>query len=130
MGPDVSDPLPAMNRMRILLVDDNEDARELLSDLLASNGNEVLTAGDGPEALSCVDSFEPMVAVLDIGLPVMDGYELAVRLRARFPALRIIALSGYGQASDRERSKAAGFDHHLVKPVDLRKLFELVSPPP
>ena len=81
-------------------------------------------AHDGPTALQAVSDFTPDVAILDIGLPGMDGYELASRLRA-LPALwrtALVALTGYGQEGDRSRSKSAGFDEHLVKPVELRQL--------
>lgn len=75
-------------------------------------------------------NFAPDVALLDIGLPVMDGYELARHLRARYPSapLRLIAISGYGEAKDRTRSKAAGFDEHLVKPVDVDRVCRLLAP--
>lgn len=109
---------------RVLVVDDNVDAAELLAASLALMGHETRIAHDGPSALALVSSFEPQVAVLDIGLPVMDGYELGRRLRAipGLASLRLIALTGYGQASDRKRSADAGFDLHLVKPVELAKL--------
>ncbi len=114
---------------KVLVVDDNEDARLLLGDLLASLGYEVKTAADGPEALEVVKTFTPSVAILDIGLPVIDGYELAVRVRealgAKVPAM--IAVTGYGQDTDRERSKAAGFARHLVKPVDLHRLLDAIA---
>ncbi|MBA3454828.1 MAG: PAS domain S-box protein [Deltaproteobacteria bacterium] len=113
---------------RILIVDDNEDARCLLAELLQSLGHEVNTAIDGVEALTVVQRFSPEVAILDIGLPVMDGYELASRLRAELEATpRFIALTGYAQDSDRERTSEAGFDVHLVKPVDLSKLLRSLS---
>jgi CheY-like chemotaxis protein/two-component sensor histidine kinase len=114
---------------RILVVDDNEDARGLLADILSQLGHDVRAVGDGPQALAAVREFTPDVAVLDIGLPGMDGYELAAQLRRALPAssVRLIALSGYGQASDRARSKAAGFDGHLVKPVEVRRLLDAIS---
>jgi PAS domain S-box-containing protein len=115
---------PAPARRRILVVDDNEDARMLLSDMLGTIGHDVRSAGDGPEALEVIKNFTPEVAILDIGLPAMDGYELAARLRETMKGAtpRLIALSGYGQAGDQQRSQLAGFDRHLVKPVDLRRL--------
>ncbi len=114
---------------RILVVDDNEDARGLLADILSQLGHDVRAVGDGPQALAMVREFTPDVAVLDIGLPGMDGYELAAQLRHALPAapVRLIALSGYGQSSDRERSKAAGFDGHLVKPVEVRRLLDAIA---
>jgi CheY-like chemotaxis protein len=92
-------------------------------------GHEVEVAHDGPSALAMVDRFTPDVAVLDIGLPVMDGYELGRRLheRPRATRCRLIALSGYGQERERAQSKATGFEAHLVKPVDARRLLQAVA---
>jgi signal transduction histidine kinase/CheY-like chemotaxis protein len=112
---------------RILVVDDNRDAAELLAELLREKGHTAEVALDGPTALDLAQHFHPDVAVLDLGLPVMDGYELARRLRERSPALRLIALTGYGQRSDRERTRAAGFDAHLVKPVAIDVLQSTVG---
>jgi CheY-like chemotaxis protein len=108
---------------RVLLVDDNEDALDMLAELLRAAGHEVRVALDGAAALEIAKAFRAEAAVLDIGLPGMDGYELARRLRARpeGPPL-LIALSGYGQESDRERSEAAGFALHLVKPLEVSEL--------
>jgi PAS domain S-box-containing protein len=113
--------------MRVLIVDDNTDAANMLATALAIKGFEVQTAHDGLEALRDAASFRPELAVLDIGLPVMDGYELADRLR-RIPGLeqvRLIAVTGYGQTSDRDRSAQSGFSNHLVKPVDVQQLVTL-----
>jgi PAS domain S-box-containing protein len=109
---------------RILLVDDNEDARTLLAEVLESVGHDVCSVGEPHEALQRVLTFKPDIAILDIGLPGMDGYELGEKIRALLPTAkpRLIALTGYGQSNHRERSFAAGFDDHLVKPVDLRSL--------
>jgi signal transduction histidine kinase len=107
---------------RILIVDDNEDAAESIADLLRDLGNEIETAYDGPAALRIAKEFKPEVCLVDIGLPAMDGYELARRLRESrdlASGARIIAVTGYGQDADRERSRQAGFDSHLVKPVNL-----------
>ncbi|HUR40299.1 MAG TPA: ATP-binding protein [Verrucomicrobiae bacterium] len=114
---------------RVLVVDDNEDAVEMLSRAMAELGYTVRTALDGPSALRVANEFRPQVALLDIGLPVMDGYELCRRMREAHPetSLRLVALTGYGQASDRARSMEAGFDAHLVKPVDLAKLERLLD---
>lgn len=114
---------------RVLVVDDNEDSAELLREMLQWVGHEVEVAHDGPSALAMADHFAPDVAVLDIGLPVMDGYELGRRLHERPPArgCRLIALSGYGQERDRAQSKASGFEAHLVKPVDARRLLQAVA---
>jgi PAS domain S-box-containing protein len=109
---------------RVLVVDDNEDAAEVLAELLGTVGHTTHTVWDGPSALEAAASFAPQVAVLDIGLPVMNGYELADRLRAMpgLGGLKLIALTGYGQIADRARSRAAGFHAHLVKPVDWREV--------
>jgi signal transduction histidine kinase len=114
---------------RVLLVDDNQDAAELLGEVLRSAGHEVAIAHDGPEALGLLRRFHPEVAVLDIGLPVMDGYELARRLRKEpeLDRLRCIAVTGYGQETDRARSRQAGFELHLVKPVDLSALLQALQ---
>jgi CheY-like chemotaxis protein len=114
---------------RILVVDDNEDAAELLATLLSGLGHEVKMAHDGPQALALAPGFHPEIAILDIGLPVMTGHELAARMRAGDERLTLIALTGYGQDDDRERSRRAGFDAHLVKPVDVEALVRLVSAP-
>jgi CheY-like chemotaxis protein/anti-sigma regulatory factor (Ser/Thr protein kinase) len=113
---------------RILVVDDNEDAAALLYEVLGVHGNEVLVAHDGPEALAVAPAFAPHVAILDIGLPVMDGLELARRLLATLPHPPVlIALTGYGQQGDRARTRDAGFREHLVKPVDPERLLQLVE---
>src|SRR5215211_6310628 len=107
-------------RLRILVVDGNVDAAESLALLLGLGGQEVHTAHDGPAALEAAVAFRPHVVLLDIGLPGMTGYEVAAHLR-RQPVLRsavLIALTGYGQEEDRRKSLEAGFDHHLVKPID------------
>jgi len=119
--------------LQILLVDDNEDAAQMLAEMLQSWGHTVRVAYDGPAALRIVANFTPQVAILDIGLPVMDGYELA-QLLAQHRELRrthLVALTGYGQETDRQRSKVAGFNAHMVKPIntsDLRTMLKsLVS---
>jgi CheY-like chemotaxis protein len=121
-------PLLAMQK-RILLVDDNEDAVEMLKNALETLGYRVAVAHDGPSALKTAATFKPEIALLDIGLPVMDGYELAKHLRQLRGApgdLRLVAVTGYGQEADRQRSAAAGFETHLVKPIDLGKLERVV----
>ena len=114
---------------RILVVDDNVDAAETLAAVLHARGHEVRTAFDAPSAIECAGNFAPDVAVLDIGLPTMDGYELARRLKAdpRFPLLKLVALTGYGRSRDRDRGLAAGFDEYLVKPLDPIMLDAIVS---
>jgi CheY-like chemotaxis protein len=114
---------------RILIVDDNVDAAQTLGDLMRELGHEPKITHDALSALDVMASFEPTIALLDLGLPVMDGYELARRLRAAFKpeALRLIAVTGYGQEGDRRRAKEAGFDHHLVKPLDIDELVPLLE---
>jgi PAS domain S-box-containing protein len=114
---------------RVLVVDDNRDAAELLSVILARAGHRVEIAGDASQALSAADVFRPQVAIVDIGLPVMDGYTLGRELRARLGSETpiLIALTGYGQDQDRRRSEEAGFASHLVKPVDARTLIDVVD---
>jgi signal transduction histidine kinase len=116
-------------RRRILIVDDNVDGADMMGEALTDFGHKTHVAYDGPTALRVATQFAPDLALLDIGLPVMDGYELARRLRCEFaPArnLRLIALTGYGQETDRRKSAAAGFDAHLVKPVDLGALARVI----
>jgi signal transduction histidine kinase len=113
---------------RVLIVDDNVDGGEMLELALNMLGHETRFCSDGASALRVAQEFLPEFGLIDIGLPVMDGYELARRLRAEFnQPLTLIAVTGYGQESDRAQSRAAGFDHHLVKPVDLGQLGELLS---
>ncbi|MBC7954908.1 MAG: response regulator, partial [Cytophagales bacterium] len=105
---------------RVLVVDDNRDAAQSVASFLELGGHEVRTAADGGEALLAAELFGPDVVLLDIGLPVLDGYEVALRLR-QTPAGRralLMALTGYGQREDRLSAEAAGFDHHFVKPAD------------
>ncbi len=108
---------------RILIVDDNVDAAEMLAELLRLESHEVDIAHDGPQALEVAAKVSPAVALVDIGLPGMDGYELARALRGRYgTAVRLVALTGYGQPSDIDRTRQAGFDAHLVKPVSLEAI--------
>jgi CheY-like chemotaxis protein len=115
--------------VRILVVDDNQEAAEVLGELFTRAGHEVVTAEDGPRALEALDRFVPDVAFLDIGLPVMDGYELAARIRERLGVRTppLVAVTGYGQAEDRARSHAAGFTRHVVKPVDAQSMLRAVQ---
>ncbi len=114
---------------RILVVDDSRDAAESLVMLLQLQGHEVRSASDGPGALEAARAFQPDVVLLDIGLPGMDGYEVARRLREEEGAQKVllVAMTGYGQDEDRRRSAEAGFDHHLIKPVDLGELQEVLG---
>jgi signal transduction histidine kinase/ActR/RegA family two-component response regulator len=115
-------------RERVLVVDDNRDAAEMVAEFLKTVGHEVAVAHDAPEALALSESFHPTVMVLDIGLPAIDGYELAVMMRERWgdSVPRMIALTGYGLARDRVRSRKAGVEVHLVKPVRLEELLDAI----
>ena len=118
-------------RRRILVVEDSPDGADTLAKLLRVNGHEVRTAADGPNALESVGTFQPDIILLDIGLPGMNGYEVATQLR-RLPGMDsalLIALTGYGQERDRDRSRQAGFDHHLTKPVHYPTLLRLLRSP-
>jgi PAS domain S-box-containing protein len=120
---------PPRSGIRVLLVDDNKDAVDVLAELLQTYGHEVAVAYDGPQALSIAPAFRPDAALLDIGLPVIDGYELAKRLReveAGHPC-RLVAVTGYGQDTDKAKSREAGFDVHLVKPVELAVVLPLLA---
>jgi CheY-like chemotaxis protein len=109
---------------RILLVDDNDDARDLLGGLLELQGFQIESAGDAPGALEIAGRFQPQVVILDLGLPEIDGWELARQLRqvAGLAEVRIVALTGYGSERDRERSREAGIDVHLLKPIEISQL--------
>ncbi|HYN20018.1 MAG TPA: CheR family methyltransferase, partial [Thermoanaerobaculia bacterium] len=121
-------PLAAPPR-RILVVDDNVDTAESMALLLRLKGHEVVTAHDGPAALDKARSFIPEVVLLDIGLPGLDGYQVAKRLRRRrrTATALLVALTGYGQEEDLRLAREAGFDHHLTKPVDLLVIYELLA---
>jgi signal transduction histidine kinase len=118
-------------QLRILIADDNVDALESLALLLSLNGHEVYRARDGEAALTAAATVRPQVVLLDIGMPLMDGYEVARRLREQRPSeeMLLVALTGWGQESDRQRARAAGFDAHLTKPVDYERLTELLALP-
>ncbi|MBY0527279.1 MAG: PAS domain S-box protein [Gemmataceae bacterium] len=134
VGPPIASARPVDGRgsgRRVLVVDDKVDAVESLARLLNLIGHETRTAQDGPAALEQARRFRPDVVLLDIGLPGMDGYEVARRLRQRPETARaqLVAVTGYGQEEDRRLSREAGFDLHLVKPVDLTVLQELIAAP-
>ena len=113
---------------RVLVVDDNRDAAETLAELLADLGATVRVVHSGRAALAVLDEFDPEAVLLDIGMPEMDGYEVARRIRAmRSQRILLIALTGWGQEQDYRQSRAAGVDHHLVKPPDIYKLRELLA---
>jgi signal transduction histidine kinase/CheY-like chemotaxis protein len=122
-------PVPKPDSLRILVVDDNRDTAVSLAMLLRLQGHEVQTAHDGLEAVGAAARFHPEVVLLDIGLPRLNGYEAAQRIRQQPGGNRmvLIATTGWGQETDRRRSQAAGFDHHLVKPVDPAALLQLLA---
>jgi two-component system CheB/CheR fusion protein len=124
--PEVRDP----GRRRILVVDDYPSSAESLMKMLQLGGHEVRIARDGPSAVEEVRFRPPEIVLLDIGLPGMDGYGVAQSIRELpdMEGLILIALSGYGQEEDRRRSREAGFNYHLTKPVDIAALFQLISP--
>jgi CheY-like chemotaxis protein len=114
-------------RKRILLADDNRDAAVSLAMLLRSDGHEVKLVHDGDDAVTAFDSFNPDIVLLDIGMPRRSGYEVATYIRGTSRSAMLIAITGWGQSSDREKSTAAGFDHHLTKPVDYGQLAALLA---
>ena len=126
---DGDDAVPAKTHAprRLLLVDDNDDARDMLHDLLACAGHHVASVADGASALAATRDAAPDVAILDIGLPGMDGYELARRLHDESPSTRLVSLTGYGQPGDVVRGREAGFERHFVKPVNIRKLLAVID---
>lgn len=125
----LTQPAPTRKGRSILVVDDNSDAATLLADVLRAVGHDVQVACDGPSALTVSLEHPPDIAILDLSMPVMDGYELARRLRERPRPPRLIALSGYGQLHDRVRSQALGFERHLVKPIDVGVVLEAIQHP-
>jgi CheY-like chemotaxis protein len=134
-APPIEVPAPApraASSRRVLVVDDNADAAASLAVLLKLEGHDARVAHSGPSALEAVEQSRPEVVFLDIGMPGMDGYEVARRLRAQHGAagLRLVALTGWGQEHDRQRAREAGFDHHLTKPVAPTDLHALLSVDP
>ena len=113
--------------VRILVVDDNVDAAESLAMLLQTDGHIVTMAHNGMDAVQRVESWRPDIVVLDVGLPGMNGYEVAQVLRQRDECPELIAVTGYGQAADTRRALDAGFRFHLVKPVDARDLMAAIA---
>ncbi|HEY9422025.1 MAG TPA: ATP-binding protein [Thermoanaerobaculia bacterium] len=127
-GEDRGEPAPqASGSLRVLVVDDNEDAAETVAVLLSLWGYEVRIAWDGFSALDAAAEFDPEAILLDIGLPRLDGYEVARRLRERGTGALLVAMTGYGREEDRRRSREAGFDEHLVKPVDPAVLRDVLA---
>jgi CheY-like chemotaxis protein len=130
VAPDVDEAgAPLRARRRVLVVDDNVDSAELLAESLVDAGHEVRAAHDGPSALQLVESFQPDIAFLDIGLPVMDGYELAdlLRLVPGLAQLPLVAMTGYARDDDRKRALASGFREHLAKPLDIEQVVACVE---
>jgi CheY-like chemotaxis protein len=127
---ETSDAFPRLPPRRVLIVDDNRDAAETLGALLTEMGATVSIADCGPAALESLAPFLPDAVILDIGMPGMDGYEVARRIRShpQCGAVLLIALTGWGQEHDVRRSDEAGFDHHIVKPADMGKLRALLMP--
>jgi CheY-like chemotaxis protein len=117
-----------LDRLRILIVEDNRDALETLRMSLLAAGHEVHQATDGRDAIESASRVHPDVAIVDLGLPEMDGFEVARALRQRHEHrdMRLIALTGYGSPEDRKRTKEAGFDAHLLKPLDYDELASLL----
>jgi CheY-like chemotaxis protein len=120
---------PTRPSLRVLVVDDNVDTAETLTMLLKESGHDVRMAHDGSTALEAALEYRPNVMLMDIGLPALDGFEVAKRIRQQ-PVLNdvvLVAMTGYGQESDRQRSLEAGFDHHLVKPTKFEKVQEILA---
>jgi CheY-like chemotaxis protein len=126
---DDRDTVQPSSDLRILVVDDNRDAAESLAMLLTAMGNNVQTAHDGEEAVAAAGKFRPDVVLCDIGLPKLNGYEACREMKAWAwdEKMILIAVTGWGQEDDRRKSAAAGFDHHMVKPVDPQALMKLLA---
>jgi CheY-like chemotaxis protein len=112
-----------------LVVEDNPDVRDMMKMLFELEGHGVSVAGDGISALALVESNPPDIAFLDIGLPELNGYEVAKRIRKKHPSeeLLLVALTGYGQPKDRKRARDSGFDDHLTKPINMQRIREILS---
>ena len=120
----------APRRQRILIIEDNVDNREMMRILLETSGNEIYEAPDGVSGVEMTIQLQPDTVLIDIGLPGIDGYEVARQIRSKLrDRSRLIALSGYGQEKDRQRAFEAGFDDHLLKPVDPARLLAILSAP-
>jgi CheY-like chemotaxis protein/two-component sensor histidine kinase len=128
-APAQADAAGPLGKTRVLVVDDNHDAGDSLGTILELLGADVRVVRDGPSALEAFASYAPSVVLLDIGMPGMNGYEVARAIRERFPERKstLVALTGWGQDDDRRRAREAGFDHHLVKPAELDALQKLLA---
>jgi CheY-like chemotaxis protein len=127
-GPDAD--RPRATDLKILIVEDNSDTRDMMKMLLESYGYAVVTAGDGRSALEVLETKRPDVALVDIGLPEVDGYEVARRARRQRPdgsGAYLVALTGYGRPADRKKAQEAGFDDHLTKPVDMDAIWKVLE---
>jgi CheY-like chemotaxis protein len=127
-SPPTQNARPTAPSVRVLVVDDNIDTAGSLEMLLRESGHDVRTAHDGPAALEAARDYRPNVVLLDIGLPGLDGYEVAQRMRQQsvLQNVVLVAMTGYGQESDRQRAQEAGFDHHLVKPARFEQIQEIL----
>ena len=123
-------PAPASRPLSVVLVEDNEDIVESMSEFLADLGHKVHTAGDGRRGLEMILSEKPDVAIVDVGLPLLDGYQVAAEVRQHMGAAapRMVAMTGYGQEADRRRARDAGFDRHLVKPAEMSEIIAVLKP--
>jgi len=124
-APELAVPRP----LRVVVVDDNEDIRETTSDLLREFGHSVEVARNGEEGVALILDTEPDVAIVDVGMPVLDGYGVAQRVRAKLGAdrVRLVAMTGFGLEKDRRKALEAGFDAHLVKPVEVGALMTVLA---
>jgi signal transduction histidine kinase len=125
--PSSAGPLPAARQRRVLVIDDNVDAAEALGDLLREYGHVVGTAHGAAAGIAEALRMRPEIVLLDIAMPELDGYDVARRLRPELPDATLVALTGFGEGRHRERSRAAGFDRHLTKPVDLEELQRILA---
>ena len=128
-APPAEDKTSAKRSLRVLVADDNVDAVETLAHLITELGHDVRKAYDGANSLVAALDYDPDVMLLDVGLPGLDGYEVAAQIRAQSARrdLVLVALNAYGQETARQRSFAAGFNHHLTKPADLKRLKQLLA---
>jgi len=125
----IEEPTVSKSSLRILIVDDNRDGADSLGMMLRIMGNDIRTAYDGQEGVDVAEEFRPEVVLFDIGMPKLNGYEACLRIREQpwGKAIVLIAVTGWGQDDDRLRSHEAGFDHHMVKPVDPQVLMKMLA---